>query len=68
VACSRVKKLAQRATDICKIMLKCWTSAYDDVNEILADMARFGNSENHVVILRYMVREVDHVFMFIFGA
>jgi len=49
-------------------MLKCWTSAYDDVNEILADMARFGNSENHVVILRYMVREVDHVFMFIFGA
>lgn len=31
---------AQRATGIWKIMLKCWTSAYNDVNEILADMAK----------------------------
>jgi hypothetical protein len=29
----------QQATSICKIVLKCWTSAYKDVNEILADMA-----------------------------
>jgi hypothetical protein len=29
----------QQATSICRIVLKCWTSAYKDVNEILADMA-----------------------------
>jgi serine/threonine protein kinase len=38
----------QRATGICKIILKCWTSAYKNVSEILEDMSRMPERNGNV--------------------
>jgi hypothetical protein len=38
----------QRATSIYKIILKCWTSAYKNVSEILEDMSRMPERNRNV--------------------